>query len=203
VYWIDPDEDGDYADSFEVWCDMNTYGGGWTYIYWTDAEYFDGTYANNKTNSSAAPTAINTESDVWNAGDEMTISETLFGCTTQNDADSFYWYYADSAPYDYFAGSTDYSYVTQSSDDSNTTFGTCFSTHKAESVYGFMVIENGSCGSCNTMLYGMYHYVSGGGCNSTDTTYGSHASPWDGRSIYYPICGGSQTSNGSFFIAVR
>ena len=203
LYWIDPDEDGDYTDSFEVWCDMNTYGGGWTYIYWVDAAYFDGTYANDKISSSVPPTSINTESDIWNAGDEMTISETIFGCTTQNDADSFYWYYSGSSPYDYFAGSSDYSYVTHSSDDSNTKFGTCFSTHKAESSYGFMVIEDGSCGSCNTMLYGMYHYTSGGGCNSTDTTYGSHSSPWDGRSIYYPICGGSQTSNGTFFIAVR
>ncbi len=203
VYWIDPDGDGDPADSYEVYCDMDSYDGGWNYIYWVDAEYFDGTYAVNRATTTDPPTAINTQDDIWNAGDEMTISEVLFGCTNQNDADSFYWYYNSGDPYDYFAGSTDYNYVTHSADDSNTTYATCFSTHKAESGYGFLVLENGSCGSCNTMLYGMYHYTSGGGCNSTSSTYGSHASPWDGRSIYYPICGGTQTSNGSFFIAVR
>jgi hypothetical protein len=168
-----------------------------------DAAYFDGTYANDSTSSSAPPTTINTEADVWNAGDDLTVSEVLFGCTTQDDAGSYYWYYNSSSPYTYFAGSTDYGYQTLSSDASNTTYGTCFSTHKGVSSHGFLVIEDGSCGSCNTMLYGMYHYVSGGGCNGTSTTYGSHTSPWDGRSIDYPICNGQQTSNGTFFIAVR
>ncbi|MFT5586990.1 MAG: hypothetical protein ACI9VR_004595 [Cognaticolwellia sp.] len=53
------------------------------------------------------------------------------------------------------------------------------------------------------MLYGMYHCSTSTGCNSTDSTYGSHASPNDSRSIEYPICAGSQTSNGSFWMGVR
>ena len=203
VYWLDPDGDTDHSDAFEVYCEMSTYGGGWALVYWVDAEHFDGTYANDSTSSSTPPTAQNAEADIWNAGDVMTVSEVLFGCTTQNDAASYYWYYAGSTSYDFFAGSYDYEYQTLSSDASNTTYGTCFSAHKGLTSYGFVVIENGSCGSCNTMLYGMYHYVGGGGCNSTSTGYGDHASPWDGRSIEYPICGGQQTSNGSFFIAVR
>jgi len=203
VYWLDPDGDTDTSDAFEVYCDMDSYGGGWAYIYWVDAEYFDGTHANETTTSSSPPTTINTEQDIWNAGDDLTISELLFGCTTQNDAGFYYWYYTDTSPYTWFAGTSDYGYQTLSSAASNTTYGTCFSTHKGDTSHGFVVIENGSCGSCNTMLYGMYHYVGGGGCNSTSTTYGSHTSPWDGRSIEYPICNGQQTSNGEFFIAVR
>jgi len=202
VYWLDPDGDTDHSDAFEVYCDMSSYGGGWAYIYWVDAAYFDGIYANDSTSSPTPPTTINTEADVWNASDDMAVSEVLFGCTTQNDAGSYYWYYDNSSPYTYFAGATDYSYQTLSSDASNTTYGTCFSTSKGAS-HGFMVIENGTCGSCNTMLYGMYHYTSTSGCNSTSATYGTHASPWDGRSIDYPICNGQQTSNGEFFIAVR
>jgi hypothetical protein len=203
LYWLDPDGDGDVTDAYQVYCDMDTYGGGWTYAYWVDAEHFDGTYANNQVSNLTAPMAINDQQDIWNAETELTVSEVIFGCTTQNDADSHYWYYADSSPLVYFAGSTTYSYVTDPSDASSTTAGACFSTHKAESSYGFFAIEHTSCGSCTGILYGMYHYTSSTGCNSTDTTYGTHASPWDSRTIQYPICGGSQTSNGTFFIAVR
>ena len=51
----------------------------------------------------------------------------------------------------------------------------------------------------------MYHYTgSRTGCNSTSTTYGSHTSPWRStQTIDYPICAGSQTTNGKFWIGVR
>ena len=40
-------------------------------------------------------------------------------------------------------------------------------------------------------------------CETDCTTYGYHIRPWDGLWEAYPICGSTQTSNGSFWIGMR
>ena len=137
---------------------------------------------------------------------DFSYSETMLGCTTQNDAATHYWTYKDKRPYTGWAAtSTTTGYVTLGSSKSSTSRAVCYTNYSGASsyFYGFMALERARCGSCSGILWGAYHYASSTGCNSTSTTYGNHTSKWRSRTITYPICGGSQTSNGKFWIGLR
>ena len=209
AYWIDPDGSGG-DDPFEVMCDMKNDGGGWTMVLYVDATNFDGTKINSVDLNDTAPNKLNAQGDIWDIPSDLDHSETLVGCTTQNDAATHWWSYGTEYPYANW-NSTSYTtgWVSRSSSSNSTgaRSSACYGNYRynSSSLYGFASLLHTSC-SCSNILWGMNDYstrTTSTGCNSTDTSRGTHASKWQSKSIYWPICNGSQTTNGKFWIGVR
>lgn len=209
-YWIDPDDDGDPSDALHVVCDMDSDGGGWTLTYYNDAEHFDGFYVNNTTRSASSPAALNDQRDLWSIPAELDHTETLLGCTT-DDEDVHWWRFASTDPYDAWnsttASTTTYRTLGSRAMSSGTKTGDVFTDlpGSSSSSSGFAAL-NHRAGGCAPIQWGMNHYansVSGYGSNCTDTSEGAHRSPYRSRDIYWPICAEERTTTGTFWIGVR